>query len=48
MAAKKPTAKIIAYEFWQFLAPKVAEYGAELHKIQLAKTQNNIIEYYGE
>jgi 6-pyruvoyltetrahydropterin/6-carboxytetrahydropterin synthase len=48
MAGKQPTAEIIAYEFWKILAPKVAEHGAELHKIQLAETHNNIIEYYGE
>ena len=48
MAGKQPTAEIIAYEFWRILAPKVAEHGAELHKIQLAETHNNIIEYYGE
>ena len=48
MTGKQPTAEIIAYEFWKILAPKVAEHWAELHKIQLAETHNNIIEYYGE
>jgi len=48
MAGKQPTAEIIAYEFWNILSTKIAEYGAELHKIKLAETHNNIIEYYGE
>jgi len=48
MVGKQPTAENIACEFWKILAPKVAEYGALLHKIQLAETNNNIIEYYGE
>ena len=48
MEGKQPTAENIACEFWKILAPKVADYGALMHKIQLAETNNNIIEYFGE
>ena len=48
MKGKMPTAEIIAMEFWRILAPKISPYKAQLHKIVLAETNNNIIEYYGE
>jgi len=48
MQGKMPTAEVIAMEFWKILAPKIAEYNATLHRIVLAETNNNIIEYYGE
>ena len=48
MKGKMPTAEIIAMEFWHILAPKITPYKAQLHRIVLAETNNNIIEYYGE
>jgi 6-pyruvoyltetrahydropterin/6-carboxytetrahydropterin synthase len=48
MKGKFPTAEVIATEFWAILEPKIAEKGAVLHRIVLAETNNNIIEYYGE
>lgn len=48
MQGKMPTAEVIAMEFWKILAPKIVEYNATLHRIVLAETNNNIIEYYGE
>jgi 6-pyruvoyltetrahydropterin/6-carboxytetrahydropterin synthase len=48
MQGKMPTAEVIAMEFWKILEPKIAKYNAQLHKIVLAETNNNIIEYYGE
>jgi 6-pyruvoyltetrahydropterin/6-carboxytetrahydropterin synthase len=48
MQGKFPTAEVISMEFWAILEPKIAEKGAQLHKIVLQETNNNIIEYYGE
>lgn len=48
MQGKMPTAEVIAIEFWKILAPEISKFGATLHCIVLAETNNNIIEYYGE
>ena len=47
MQGKMPTAEVIAMEFWKILEPQIIPYNAQLHKIVLAETHNNIIEYYG-
>jgi 6-pyruvoyltetrahydropterin/6-carboxytetrahydropterin synthase len=38
----------LAIAIWNILSPKIAGFGAELEKIKLVETENNIVEYYGE
>lgn len=37
----------IVIEIWEILAPKIAQYGAELSKLKLVETENNFVEYFG-
>ena len=48
MEGKMPTAEVLAQEFWKVLAPHISKRNCSLHRIVLADTNNNIIEYYGE
>lgn len=47
MLGKLPSTEIMAIEFWNILAPLIAEQGATLHYIKLIETENNYVEYYG-
>jgi 6-pyruvoyltetrahydropterin/6-carboxytetrahydropterin synthase len=48
LKGKLTSTEIIVKEFWKILAPEIAEFGAELHKLRLVETENNAVEYYGE
>ena len=48
LRGKLTSTEIIIKEFWKILAPEIAQYGAQLHKLRLVETENNAVEYYGE
>lgn len=47
MRGKLASTENLAIEFWNILAPLIAEKGAQLHYIKLVETENNYVEYYG-
>jgi 6-pyruvoyltetrahydropterin/6-carboxytetrahydropterin synthase len=51
MNGKLASTENLIYEFWQILAPLVAEMDggtATLHALKLYETPNNFVEYFGE
>ena len=48
MKGKFSSTEVLAEEIWKILAPEIANYGCQLHKIRLDETLNNAVEYFGE
>lgn len=48
MKGKFSSTEVLAEEIWKILAPQIAPYGCQLHKIRLDETLNNAVEYFGE
>jgi 6-pyruvoyltetrahydropterin/6-carboxytetrahydropterin synthase len=38
----------IARVFFQILIPEVKKFGAQMHSVKIAETENNYVEYFGE
>lgn len=47
MKGKLASTENLAIAMWNELEPRIKEHGANLHRVRIEETENNIFEYYG-
>jgi 6-pyruvoyltetrahydropterin/6-carboxytetrahydropterin synthase len=48
MRGKLASTENLTLAFWEILAPKITELGAQLHCVKVFESENNYVEYFGE
>jgi len=48
MKGKPTSSENIAKAIFHLLVPEVKKYGAEMHAVKIAETENNYVEYFGD
>jgi 6-pyruvoyltetrahydropterin/6-carboxytetrahydropterin synthase len=48
MQGKLASTENLTLAFWDILAPRIAQLGAQLHCVKVYESENNFVEYFGE